>query len=73
MPHGIRLENPLPNDGSGHERSVDGRVIDPRTLKPLDSETILHSVAKTGREFARPLTNGSIYGQLNSPGRSRTL
>lgn len=24
-------------------------VIDPRTLKPLDMETILHSVAKTGR------------------------
>lgn len=24
-------------------------VVDPRTLKPLDTETILHSVAKTGR------------------------
>lgn len=31
------------------ERGVSAEVIDPRTLKPLDAETILASVAKTGR------------------------
>lgn len=31
------------------EQGVSVEVIDPRTLKPLDTETILRSVAKTGR------------------------
>lgn len=31
------------------KRGVDAEVIDPRTLNPLDSETILKSVKKTGR------------------------
>jgi pyruvate/2-oxoglutarate/acetoin dehydrogenase E1 component len=31
------------------ERGVDAEVIDPRTLKPLDLETIVRSVQKTGR------------------------
>jgi acetoin:2,6-dichlorophenolindophenol oxidoreductase subunit beta len=30
-------------------QGIDAEVIDPRTLKPLDSETIIASVAKTGR------------------------
>jgi acetoin:2,6-dichlorophenolindophenol oxidoreductase subunit beta len=30
------------------ERGISAEVIDPRTLKPLDTETILNSVAKTG-------------------------
>jgi len=30
-------------------RGVSAEVIDPRTLKPLDTETIIRSVAKTGR------------------------
>jgi pyruvate dehydrogenase E1 component beta subunit len=29
--------------------NIDCEVIDPRTLKPLDLPTILHSIAKTGR------------------------
>jgi acetoin:2,6-dichlorophenolindophenol oxidoreductase subunit beta len=28
---------------------IEVEVVDPRTLKPLDSETIIHSVVKTGR------------------------
>jgi pyruvate/2-oxoglutarate/acetoin dehydrogenase E1 component len=35
-------------DALGKER-ISVEVVDPRTLKPLDSETILQSVAKTGR------------------------
>ncbi len=31
------------------EDGISAEIIDPRTLKPLDSETILRSVAKTGR------------------------
>lgn len=31
------------------ERNISAEVIDPRTLKPLDTDTILRSVAKTGR------------------------
>ncbi len=31
------------------ESGVSAEVIDPRTLRPLDTETILNSVAKTGR------------------------
>jgi pyruvate dehydrogenase E1 component beta subunit len=31
------------------EQGVSAEVLDPRTLKPLDTETILGSVAKTGR------------------------
>lgn len=31
------------------EQGISAEVIDPRTLKPLDTETLLNSVAKTGR------------------------
>ena len=31
------------------EEGIDAEVIDPRTLRPLDEEVILDSVAKTGR------------------------
>ena len=31
------------------KQGIEAEVIDPRTLKPLDSETITHSVQKTGR------------------------
>ena len=31
------------------EKGVDVEIVDPRTLSPLDTETILESVAKTGR------------------------
>jgi pyruvate/2-oxoglutarate/acetoin dehydrogenase E1 component len=31
------------------EQGISAEVIDPRTLKPLDMDPILHSVAKTGR------------------------
>ena len=31
------------------DEGISAEVIDPRTLKPLDIETIVHSVAKTGR------------------------
>jgi pyruvate/2-oxoglutarate/acetoin dehydrogenase E1 component len=32
-----------------HQRGIEAEVIDPRTLKPLDLETIVRSVQKTGR------------------------
>ncbi len=31
------------------EKGIDAEVIDPRTLVPLDEDTIIHSVKKTGR------------------------
>ena len=31
------------------QEGIEVEVVDPRTLKPLDSETIIHSVVKTGR------------------------
>jgi pyruvate/2-oxoglutarate/acetoin dehydrogenase E1 component len=31
------------------QQGIEAEVIDPRTLKPLDIETIIHSVQKTGR------------------------
>lgn len=45
------------------EEAISVEVIDPRTLKPLDMETILRSVAKTGRlilvENAHRMVNAS--------------
>jgi acetoin:2,6-dichlorophenolindophenol oxidoreductase subunit beta len=41
--HALRAAETLAGDGVGVE------VIDPRTLNPLDTETVLTSVAKTGR------------------------
>lgn len=45
------------------EQGISVEVIDPRTLKPLDMETILRSVAKTGRlvlvENAHRMVNAS--------------
>ena len=32
-----------------HAEGIEAEVIDPRTLSPLDEETILESIAKTGR------------------------
>jgi pyruvate dehydrogenase E1 component beta subunit len=45
------------------EQGISAEVIDPRTLKPLDMETIINSVAKTGRlvlvENAHRMVNAS--------------
>ncbi len=41
--HAIQAAEQLAGEG------VDIEIIDPRTLSPLDTETILQSVAKTGR------------------------
>jgi len=63
------------------EHGVEAEVIDMRTLCPLDRETLLHSVAKTGRavvadechlsfgagaEFAATLARGA-FGYLKAP------
>jgi pyruvate/2-oxoglutarate/acetoin dehydrogenase E1 component len=42
------------------ERGIDAEVIDPRTLKPLDLETIVASVRKTGRLTV--VTEGALTG-----------
>jgi pyruvate/2-oxoglutarate/acetoin dehydrogenase E1 component len=45
------------------EEKISAEIVDPRTLKPLDTETILKSVAKTGRlvivENAHRMVNAS--------------
>jgi 2-oxoisovalerate dehydrogenase E1 component len=43
VPHALRVARELEAEGIGVE------VVDPRTLVPLDTETIARSVAKTGR------------------------
>jgi 2-oxoisovalerate dehydrogenase E1 component len=43
VPHALRVARELESEGIGVE------VVDPRTLVPLDTETIARSVAKTGR------------------------
>ena len=46
---GITVRRALEAAESLSEKGVDVEVIDPRTISPLDTETILESVAKTGR------------------------
>jgi pyruvate dehydrogenase E1 component beta subunit len=41
--HSLKAAETLATEG------IDVEVVDPRTLKPLDADTILKSVAKTGR------------------------
>lgn len=50
------------------EEGIEAEVIDPRTLKPLDVETIVRSVAKTGRALIvheAPVTGG-FGGELTA-------
>ncbi|MCC7165410.1 MAG: alpha-ketoacid dehydrogenase subunit beta [Anaerolineae bacterium] len=50
------------------EEGIEAEVVDPRTLKPLDVETIVGSVAKTGRALIvheAPVTGG-FGGELTS-------
>jgi len=61
---------------------IDVEVVDPRTLKPLDTETILQSVSKTGRvllvheapvtggfggELAAVIATGAAFDRLDAP------
>jgi pyruvate/2-oxoglutarate/acetoin dehydrogenase E1 component len=46
---GMQVHNALKAADKLAERGIDIEVIDPRTLDPLDEETILSSVAKTNR------------------------
>ena len=43
VPRSLAVADRLAKDG------IDVEVIDPRSLRPLDSETIIQSVRKTGR------------------------
>jgi pyruvate dehydrogenase E1 component beta subunit len=45
---------------------IDIEVVDPRTLKPLDAETIVRSVSKTGRVLIvhEAPTIGGVGGEL---------
>lgn len=50
------------------QEGIDAEVVDPRTLKPLDTETIVGSVVKTGRALIvheAPVTGG-FGGELTS-------
>ena len=57
LPHALAAANALEEEGVAVE------VIDPRTLVPLDKETIIRSVAKTGRlviaDFANRTCNAA--------------
>ncbi len=55
VPRALEAAKKLADDG------IDAEVLDPRTLKPLDMETIVKSVSKTGRVLIvheAPLTGG---------------
>jgi pyruvate dehydrogenase E1 component beta subunit len=64
------------------EEGIDIEVIDPRTLKPLDTETIVNSVKKTGKvllvheaaktggyagELAAVIAESEAFGYLDAP------
>ena len=69
------------------ERGIDTEVIDLRTIKPLDEDTILESVIKTGRLVVvdaawrtcgvaadiSALVNEKAFGHLKAPVRRTTL
>lgn len=46
---GSMVRNALKAAEAAHECGIDAEVVDPRTLVPLDAETIISSVKKTGR------------------------
>jgi pyruvate dehydrogenase E1 component beta subunit len=48
------------------EEGIDVEVVDPRTLKPLDEETIVSSVKKTGRALVvhEACTTGGFGGEV---------
>ena len=48
------------------KRGISVEVVDPRTLKPLDKETILNSVKKTGRLviISDECKTGSVAGEI---------
>ena len=50
-PRDLVLPCPRPLEAAGQlsEQGIEAEVVDPRTLVPLDKQTILASVAKTGR------------------------
>jgi len=55
---------------------VSAEVIDPRTLRPLDTDTILASVRKTGRVvivYEAPKTLGIGASERRSPRGSRRV
>jgi acetoin:2,6-dichlorophenolindophenol oxidoreductase subunit beta len=57
----IMVPRALEAAGRLAEEGIDIEVIDPRTLKPLDGETIVRSVSKTGRLLVvheAPVTGG---------------
>ena len=64
------------------EEGIEAEVVDPRTLKPLDEETIIKSVIKTGRllivheacrtggvgaEIAASIVDSEAFDYLNAP------
>ena len=64
------------------KEGIDVEVVDPRTLKPLDTETIIQSVSKTGRvlivheapvtggfggELAAVIAEGEAFDRLDAP------
>jgi pyruvate dehydrogenase E1 component beta subunit len=55
VPRALEVAEKLAGEG------IECEVIDPRTLKPLDEETIISSVSKTGRVLIvheAPITGG---------------
>lgn len=78
---GLMVQRALASAAKLDAKGVSTEVIDPRTLRPLDSETILNSVKKTGRliivheapgfggfgaEIAAQVANGAL-DYLNAP------
>ena len=64
------------------EEGIEVEIVDPRTLRPLDTETIIHSVIKTGRvlivheavktggfggELAGIIAESKAFGYLDAP------
>ncbi|MDA9470249.1 alpha-ketoacid dehydrogenase subunit beta [Enterococcus sp. 5H] len=65
---GIMVNKALEAAGIAEQKGISVEVIDPRTLVPLDKETILNSVAKTKRVIVatEAVKNSGFSGEITS-------
>ena len=63
---GLMVQRALAAAATLQEKSISIEVVDPRTLVPLDKQTIIDSVKKTGRlvVFTEECRTGSLAGEI---------
>lgn len=79
---GVMVQRSLEAAAQLAEEGIDVEIVDPRTLRPLDTETIIQSVIKTGRvlivheavktggfggELAGVIAESRAFGYLDAP------